>query len=90
MKQQKSIARQRRLVIKLSGKCKNLKSHSQAKTVQNVHWKLRQNGGEETASNASCATIDCVSTMALNEVKWVKQIIIQGLMCVTVKFDTIT
>ena len=63
---------------------------SQAKTVQNVHWKLRQNGGEETASNASCATIDCVSTMALNEVKWVKQIIIQGLMCVTVKFDTIT
>ena len=38
------------------------------------------------------ATIDCVSTMELNEVKWVKQIIIQGLMCecVTVKFDTIT
>ena len=36
------------------------------------------------------ATIDCVSTMELNEVKWVKQIIIRGLMCVTVKFDTIT
>ena len=47
--------------------------------------KLRQIIGEETHR----ATIDCVSTMAANEAKWVKQIIIRGLMCVTVKFDTI-
>ena len=30
----------------------NLKAKS--KTVQNVHWKLRQNEGEGTASNPSC------------------------------------
>ena len=50
-----------------------------------VRAKLRQINGEETHR----ATIDCVSTMAANEAKWVKQIIIRGLMCVTVKFDTI-
>ena len=53
--------------------------------IPSFRAKLRQINGEETQS----ATIDCVSTMAANEAKWVKQIIIRGLMCVTVKFDTI-
>ena len=66
----------------------NLKAKS--KTVQNVHFgnyvKMKGRGLHRILA---VATIDCVSTMELNEVKWVKQIIIQGLMCVTVKFDTI-
>ena len=53
--------------------------------IPSFRAKLRQINGEETHR----ATIDCVSTMAANEAKWVKQIIIRGLMCVTVKFDTI-
>ena len=63
---------------------------AKSKTVQNVHFgnyvKMKGRGPNRILA---VATIDCVSTMAANEAKWVKQIIIRGLMCVTVKFDTI-
>ena len=57
MKQQKSITRRRRLIINYFMEMKKFEiPESQAKTVQNVHWKLRQNGGHQNNNTGGSET----------------------------------